>query len=459
MAVLRASLRIIARVAAGLAALAVLLWVVAAVVNRHDEPPSESTRRFTELYRSWPPVPDGQNAFVYAMGFEVAAGEDPYAMGLRRIAWFRESAGRLRDDSEDPLGSASHRPRSRPAEAEDVLSPCGEDTAECVAAFSSASGLADKWMAADELLLPRYLELLSRSGWRDESPNDLSFPLPPFGATADAQRLLLLTAYSAAERGDVAEVHERLDADLRFWRGVLRSTDMLITKMVATAALNRHFEWGNLVLRRLPVGSAAAAVPSGWSAPLTDDERSMRRVMTGEWLFVSVVLQRFEPDLVLSSDSWWDRLWASLFEQVYQPQDTVNRYADYYWGLSETFDAPLEGYETVLVRASMLTQETVDSAFQRPLYNLGGNMHLAEASDFTRYAARVADIEGVRRAAFAAVTLRDAAVAPADLAAALRTSELRNPYDGAPLQWDATDQAIVFRGLQRGAWGEHRLHY
>ncbi len=457
---MRTALKTLAWLAAGLVALVVVLYVAAVVINRHDEPLSESARRFSELYRNQPSVADEENAFVYVMGFEAAAGEDPYAMGLRRIDWLREhTAGRPRGDSEDPLGSASHRPRSRPAEAEEFLSACGEDTAECVAAFSSAGGLADKWIAVDELLLSRYLELLARSGWRDEFPDDLSFPLPPFGVTADAQRLLLLSAYSAAERGDAEQVHERLDADLRFWRGVLRSTDMLITKMIATAALNRHFQWGNLVLRRLPAGSAAAAVPSGWSGPLTDAERSMRRVMTGEWLFVSATLQRFEPDWVLSSDSWLDRAQTPLLEQFYQPQDTINRFADYYWGLGEAFDAPLEGYEAALARAARLTRETADSAFQRPLYNLGGGVHLAATSDFTQYAARVTDVEGVRRAALAAVMLRDAAVAPADVAAALRTSELRNPYDGAPFQWDAADEAIVFRGLERGARGEHRLHY
>lgn len=185
----------------------------------------------------------------------------------------------------------------------------------------------------------------------------------------------------------------------------------------------------------------------------------MRRVMTGEWLFVSALLQRFDAESVLSRDSWFDRARAPLLEQFYQPQDTINRFADYYWSLSETFDAPLEGYEAVLSRASRLTRETVDNAFQRPLYNLGGGVHLAEASDFSQYAARVADIEGVRRAAVAAVKLRDAGVAVADVEAALRASDLRNPYDGAPLQWGAADEAIIFRGLERDERGERRLHY
>jgi hypothetical protein len=181
--------------------------------------------------------------------------------------------------------------------------------------------------------------------------------------------------------------------------------------------------------------------------------------MTGEWLFVSASLQRFDPEVVYSADSAVDRLRVRLFGPFYQPQDTINRFADHYWALSETFEAPLESYAAALTRASDLTRAAADSAFRRPLYNLGGGVHVAELNDFTDYAARVADIEGVRRAALAAVTLRDAEVPVTDVAVSLRESELRNPYDGSAFRWDATDETIVFRGLERPARGEHRLYY
>jgi hypothetical protein len=75
------------------------------------------------------------------------------------------------------------------------------------------------------------------------------------------------------------------------------------------------------------------------------------------------------------------------------------------------------------------------------------------------YGARVSDIEGVRRAALAAVSLRASNVRVENVEQALPTSGLTDPYHGRPFEWAATEGAIRFRGLQEGERGEHLLHY
>jgi hypothetical protein len=59
------------------------------------------------------------------------------------------------------------------------------------------------------------------------------------------------------------------------------------------------------------------------------------------------------------------------------------------------------------------------------------------AYDFGQYARRVADVEGVRRAALVAVTLRSEKVEPSNVSAALAASSLRDPYTdrNAPVAW------------------------
>ena len=75
------------------------------------------------------------------------------------------------------------------------------------------------------------------------------------------------------------------------------------------------------------------------------------------------------------------------------------------------------------------------------------------------YARRVADLEGVRRAALVAVTFRAAKVGMSEVAAELAAAPLRNPYNNRPFEWDAKNRDILFRGLELGKRGEHRIHY
>jgi hypothetical protein len=48
---------------------------------------------------------------------------------------------------------------------------------------------------------------------------------------------------------------------------------------------------------------------------------------------------------------------------------------------------------------------------------------------------------------------------PPEVPAALAATSLRNPYDNRPFEWDPKDSVILFRGLEVGERGEHRLRY
>ena len=64
--------------------------------------------------------------------------------------------------------------------------------------------------------------------------------------------LYLLEAWLRADAGDRDGVRDALDADLEFWRRALRDSDILLAKAIAESYVRRHFQWGNLILRRLP---------------------------------------------------------------------------------------------------------------------------------------------------------------------------------------------------------------
>ena len=307
----------------------------------------------------------------------------------------------------------------------------------------------DQWMAANGWWLERYLALLERPAWQEIVPVGSFAGLPTsFGAT-QAQIALLFQVAVIAERGDAAQVKSLLARDARFWREVLQSSDMLITKMIAVGALRRNFEWGNLALRKLSPASAAAAVPDEWRSPFTESELSLRRAIAGEWHYINGVMGRMTLN-------------DGLLGRLYQPQDSLNRIADYYSSLADALDAPLQSYSAALNQAGRMSEQLREEGRPpRSLYNLAGKVFLAAAGpgDLSNFAARTADVEGMRRGALAAVTLRIEGTQAADLPAALRTNAPHNPYDGEPLLWDESRAAIVFRGLEHGTRREHRFYF
>ena len=214
-----------------------VVHVVALIVNRHDAPPSKSAR--WRILRGLPAVADEDNALVYVW-----------------VCWLLA------------------RTRCRPPSVEQC----------CVRVTIQRATVSLHWPTPRRTRIGRRLTLalplprdLTRTAWRDELS---TVPAQPLLLLREGQQRLLLHAYSLAERGDAAEVRKLLAADIRFWRMVLESADLVLTKALGAAAVRRHFRWGDRVLRRLgPAG--AEALPAEWRAPLTDaravDDATARR--------------------------------------------------------------------------------------------------------------------------------------------------------------------------------------
>jgi hypothetical protein len=433
--------------------LAVLLYATALAINRHDSEPSPAAVRLSSLYRERPAVADADNAYVYFMGFHAPRDRDPFEVGRARVAWLRRTVDApLTDSGVDPLPNASV---TLPALA-DLVPHCADAGLYCAGALDVSAAAFDGWLAANGWWLDRYRALLERTAWQENVPTGWGGPFPAYVPVSQVQRALLFDVAVLAERGHAAEVKALLASDIRFWRTVLESSDASLSKIIAVGALRHHFEWGNLALRKFAPASAAAAIPDEWRTPFSDSERSLERVIASEWRSASARLDRYARDLAERSSAA-DR---ALLQPLYQRQDTLNRLADYYGGVYDLVETPLERYPAAVAQASQLTQSTRTQWVRPTLYNLVGSaVFYAGPSDLADYAARVADLEGIRRGALAAVTLRSEGVLPADLPAALRTKALRNPYDGEPLLWDERRGAIVFRGLEQGVRGEHRFYF
>lgn len=458
------ALKVVAWIAAGLVGLCVAIYLIIVAVNWRDREPSAAAVRMADLYRDRPAVPDEDNAFIYVLGFSVAPPESPYQMGLKRFAWLQEpNPTATAPTTRDPLGQPVDYKTHRPAAVRNFLTACMNGNPDCANAFVSADGVFEQWMASEDWLLPRYRELIHYHGWRESGPFKVFDPLPPYGLVVDGQRLLLLNAQVLAKRGDYAGVRDLLEEDSTFWRHVLESSDILISRMIATAAVTRDFELGSLVLRNVPSAHVKEALPTAWSRPFSESELSMLRCLVGEWMYISGPVHNADESLqALSPDSILPRTMKWLSKPLYQPQDFMNRYAAYFLEVARLLSVPPDRFESAVNQAETFAQRTNSENFPpRSPYNVMGQilMGMDAANDYGKYARRVEDLEGIRRAVLLAANLRAAGVKADDVSAALKTNTLREPYHNTPFEWDEKGSDIVFHGLELADRSVHRIFY
>lgn len=449
---LKGAMRAGAWTVGGLVALVVAAYLVFVVINWNDEAPSADAERMVASERDRPAVADEANAYVHLLGLVAAPDTDPVALGRERKAWmegFDPSSG-ASGVSEMPGTDVNWR-AARPQAAADLASAC--PGAACVAALRAKPEALDQWLASEQWLLDRYRRMLSVPAWRETVPRDPRAPMAGFAPALDAQTLHLLVARQHAVAGEADVVRSLLEHDLEFWRGILASSDLLLTKMVAVAAVRRHFELGGLVLRELPSGTVDQAIPPSWRRPLSGAERSLSRALAGEWRYSADFLATDASiEALLPQVSAWERLPARLLRPGLQPQATLNLDAarKARWAAVSERPYPELGQA---IAAARRTQAEDQRMFR--LYNLVGTLldSVAAGTGYADYVARANDVEGMRRAALLALAMRAAGVQPADAAGFVQGSDLRNPYNGAPFEWDAATGSVVFRGLAHGEKG------
>ena len=146
------------------------------------------------------------------------------------------------------------------------------------------------------------------------------------------------------------------------------------------------------------------------------------------------------------SPSLSDRINTGLSAALLQPQDSANRYAAFLLRVEPLLDAPYSDLARSLVHARALDERRTGL---KALYNISGTLAMGDLTFVADYAARVADLEGVRRAALLAAELRARDVPADGVPAGLALDESRDPYTGKAFQWVPERKSIGVTGLQR----------
>ena len=445
---------------AGIVTLAVLLLGTTLFLNRHDQPPSAQVQQLRAAIKGRA-VDDASNGFVYLLGMGVAPDQDVLSSGRARMDWLRRSfSGPRQASTPDPIQGEVDRNPLRSEATKALLAACrsAPANAECTLTWSNSDDTMRAWLGGEAWLLERYRGLLAYTQWRDPLFLRVDATFPDYAVALEGQQLWLAQAMQAASEGRADLVTAALEQDMQFWRRVLAAAESTVTKVVAVTALRKNLILGQQALLRLP----AAGAPAAWSLPLSDAERSLRPCLVGEWSYADATYHDMEASgLRTPGQTTQGGFWAGLMLNLFQPQDSSNHQAAEYLAIAQTLDVPPERLEAAIVQVRKDRDEAAGTRLPPlRLYNpLGAILVAITGPDFSNYALRIADLEGLRRATRLATELRARKLPASEVAAALPQATLRNPYNGEAFGWDAASASIVFQGRQDGERARHLVPY
>jgi hypothetical protein len=433
--------------------LAVIAYAVLFAINWSDEVPSNDALALAQIVASKPDVPDAANAWVFNLGIAVPEGQDPFEQGSRRKTYLLHFPPPERQTYGSLPGPEIQYAAARSPAINALASACRKGNAECARLVHRDFAQVEHWLASESWLLDRFTRMEGLREWKEVVPKHVGAPIGMLKPAFDGQQLLLMQAWKQARAGDGKGARALLDRDFVFWRMVLRSADTLITKLMATAALERNLSVGNLVLADLHAAGRTTPPPTAWTRPFTLEERSMRRVFAGEYVYQSSSLASLAsaPDVVSPN-----RLKNALLRPFLKPQATNNLRARDFMRDSERFDVDYRAM-TAAAEAAARDAAAVDARFHAYNY-IGHVLHaVGSSSDMGKYAVRVSDLEGIRRAALLAAEMRGRPADGTDVEARVQAAGWKDPYTDAPFAWDPKTASIVFTGLVSGERGRYAM--
>ena len=472
MNLLRKTLRVVLWSIAAVVAIPVLVYLAALAINWRDQPPSLAALALAADEPGLKSVADENNAYVYLLGFGAPREADPLVAGTARAAWIRK----LRNNPS--LGiETDPGPKTLP-DMEQLFEPlrdlsCAIDGgAQCFDALNAARDTIERVTAEQSWLIDRYRLLLSYAEWADITSGDIRSVFPDVSAVLQGRRLYYLHAWLLASAGDADGVRTALDADLELWRLSLRDSSTVLSKMIAEGRFREHLAWGTLILRRLPPEARAAAIPASWRRPLTDEERSLARAFRGEWMYAQNTMHAMnlgtmtivrttpvQPDSGSRLGALTERVNNALAAPFFKAQASLNDHASALVRIESLLDVPYADLPAVLTRAHDVVNEQPNGIVDTTYNPIGRYLISAGREYMVGYGARVADLEGQRRAALLTADLRARNVPPEAVPAALELDSTRDPYTGQPFIWIPERSAIAFVGLQSDSRGHFEYLY
>lgn len=412
--------------------IAILLYI-----NREDLPPSSDALYYIEARNQTLYSREQKNAYIGLLGLDAPAELDQWQAG-------EKVAASLKQCSPDSWNKICKLPfegglKITP-EASEYFSNCRKEGNQ----YQALSAALDKPKLLEEnsLLLNRYQKLLSSDYYHQTTPINIQAPLPSYQYLIQGQKLYLLQLYTVT----TDDIKPLLQNDLDFWRLMLKDCDTLICKMVAVAGVKNHFGLAGAFLTTMPSEQKKQLQPSSWATPLSNQERSLKKSLVGEYQFFSSISNPHFFDVSYDSGEAPNAIetpFYQLMSQLLKPQATLNLAATMYRDAESTSTLPFLALVEHKQRALQPTEKNTGNI----LYNPVGRLLSATSgvNAFDAYIYKTTDLEGIRQLSVAAAHLDSSK----EIQNQLDKMPYKNPYTGKTFRYNNSNKTINFEGLSK----------
>ncbi len=302
---------------------------------------------------------------------------------------------------------------------------------DCAARVIAESGTKN-WQTPELTAhLERYEALLRHAHYVETREAGARKIVWPNTYTLNLGQLRLALSY---QRDTPLDFLRKADADLGFWRMVMREGESMQAKMVALGAIQNDVDFISTLVRERPPGPDELKFLQGFVRNLTREEADIGAGFLSE---TRIDLLGEQPSIA------WDSSW--LTRLLMQRNATMNL-----------------GYREVVVpmlaRASLDARQYYEQkAYQpiryelraspRTLFNLGGKLAWSRSAwDPWQFPPRVFDLDG--RISLVLLQAEISQRAGVDPGVVVRESTHRNPYTGESFGYDAQTGIISFQCLE-----------
>lgn len=297
------------------------LYFIFLLINSQDEALSEQSKRYlAQIAESDRALSQNlnNNAYVFALGFDVLKEDSPITEGLKRLQQLQSLTVMEKANAKQTASyELPQLPRENCLSQDDFLMACK--------ASLKQENKLKMLLAENRWLIERYQQLLDMSNWQDSTHYNAFINALPFRRLLAAQKLYLLDVYQNTNSTAPSLTAQAIEQDMIFWQRLSANTHILSSKVLSAGAMSVNMKLGEIMINQLAPEQEAVAIPESWQRPMSPQVLSLDNAKLGEWHYFTKITEATQ--VVDSTTDIAIQAVEFLMLPLMQPQDTANRYA------------------------------------------------------------------------------------------------------------------------------------